>query len=142
MYVIKGIPEFRKNRNPNSDFQLERFSGFPSLFSAKNFRNSELGIGIPDSGRPRNRNPKSEFPTKYPSGSCLKGGLACLLRFDFSWLLAVFPECSLLGSPLSFCFSRSVPFWTHGWGVSGLSVVLERSLNANAHLLTSNITHI
>ena len=44
-------------------------------------------------------------------------------------LLAVSPECSLLGSPLSFCFSRGVPFWTHGWGVSGLSVVLERSLS-------------
>jgi hypothetical protein len=64
MYVINGIPEFWKNRNRNSDFRLEQFSGFPILFSAGNFRNSELGSGIPDSGRPRNRNPKLEFPTK------------------------------------------------------------------------------
>jgi len=64
MYVINGIPEFRKNRNQNSDFQLERFSGFQIIFSTGKFRNSELGNGIPNSGRPRNRNPKSEFPTK------------------------------------------------------------------------------
>jgi len=64
MYVINGIPEFRKNRNRNSDFQLERFSGFPICFSAGKFRNSELGSGIPNSGSPRNWNPKTEFPTK------------------------------------------------------------------------------
>ena len=28
MYVINGIPEFRKNWNRDSDFRLERFSGF------------------------------------------------------------------------------------------------------------------
>jgi hypothetical protein len=64
MYVINGIPELRKNRNRNSDFRLERFSGFPIMFSARKVRNSELGSRIPNSGRPRNRNPKSEFPTK------------------------------------------------------------------------------
>jgi hypothetical protein len=57
------LTEFR-NRNRNSDFRLERFSGFPILFSAGNFWNSELGSGILDSGLPRNWNPKSEFPTK------------------------------------------------------------------------------
>jgi hypothetical protein len=62
--LMNGIPESRKNRNRNSDFRLEWFSGFPILFSAGNFRNFELGSGIPDSGRPRNRYPKSEFPTK------------------------------------------------------------------------------
>ncbi len=64
MYVINGIPEFRKNRYRNSDFRLERFSGFPICFSAGKFRNSELGSGIPNSGSPRKRNPKTEFPTK------------------------------------------------------------------------------
>jgi hypothetical protein len=34
------------------------------VFSAGKFRNSVFGSGIPDSGSPRNRNPKSEFPTK------------------------------------------------------------------------------
>jgi hypothetical protein len=64
MYVINEIPEFRKNRNRDSDFRLERFSGFPIIFSAGKFRNSELRSGIPISGCPRNLNPKSEFPTK------------------------------------------------------------------------------
>ena len=64
MYVINGIPEFRKNRYRNSDFRLERFSGFPICFSAGKFRNSELGSGIPNSGSPRKRNLKTEFPTK------------------------------------------------------------------------------
>ncbi len=67
MYVINGT-EFWKNRNRNSNFRLERFLGVPILFSAGKFRNPELGNGIPNSGRPRNRNPKSEFPTK-PSGN-------------------------------------------------------------------------
>jgi hypothetical protein len=69
MYVTNGILEFQKNRNRISDFQLERFSGFQILFSAGKFRNSELRSGIPDSGRPRNRNPKSEFPTKISTRS-------------------------------------------------------------------------
>ena len=34
------------------------------VFSAGKFRNSVFGSGIPDSSSPRNRNPKSEFPTK------------------------------------------------------------------------------
>ena len=67
MYVINGIPEFRKNRYRNSDFRLERFSGFPICFSAGKFRNSEIGSGIPNSGSPRKRNPKTEFPTKISS---------------------------------------------------------------------------
>ena len=64
MYVINGIPKFWKNRNRNSDFRLERFSGFPICFSAGKFRNSEIGSGIPNSGSPRKRNLKTEFPTK------------------------------------------------------------------------------
>ncbi len=64
MYEINGIPEFWKNRNRNSDFRLERFAGFPICFSAGKVRNSELGSGIPISGSPRKRNPKTEFPTK------------------------------------------------------------------------------
>jgi hypothetical protein len=55
--------------------------------------------------------------------------MCTLCALTVSSLLAVSPECSLLGNPLGFCFSRGVPFWTHGWGVSGLSVVLERSLS-------------
>jgi hypothetical protein len=69
MYVINGIPEFWKNWNRNSDFRLERFSGFPIIFSAGKFRNSELGSGIPNSGRHRNRNPKIGIPNQ---GATLK----------------------------------------------------------------------
>ena len=64
MYVINGIPEFRKNRYRNSDFRLERFSGFPICFSAGKFRNSELGSGIPNSGSPRKRNLKNGIPNQ------------------------------------------------------------------------------
>ena len=64
MYVINGIPEFRKNRNRNSDFRLERFSCFPICLSARKFRNSDLGSGIPNSGSPRKRNPKIGIPNQ------------------------------------------------------------------------------
>ena len=44
------------------------------VFSAGKFRNSVFGSGIPDSGSPRNRNPKSEFPTKFGGGGMILRG--------------------------------------------------------------------
>jgi hypothetical protein len=64
MYVINGIPEYRKNRNQNSDFWLERFSGFPIWVSAGKFRNTELGSGIPNSGHPREPESKIGIPNQ------------------------------------------------------------------------------
>jgi hypothetical protein len=64
MYVINGIPEFRKNRNRNSDFRLERFQVFRFAFppESSGIQNSEAEFRIPVV--PGSGIPKSEFPTK------------------------------------------------------------------------------
>ena len=43
-------------------------------------------------------------------------------------LALVFPSLSSREST-QFCFFQRCSFWTHGWGVSGLSIVLEHRLS-------------
>ncbi len=74
MYVINGIPEYRKNRNGIPIFNLNGFQVFRFDFPPESFGipNSEAEFRIP--AVPRIGIPKSEFPTKHSSNL-----LVCLL---------------------------------------------------------------
>jgi hypothetical protein len=93
MYVINGIPEIRKMGTGIPIFDLNGFQVFRFDFPPENSGIPELGSGIPNSGRPRNRNPKTEFPTKGVRESALvvvRGPRRMLLFPPFSrcWMLS------------------------------------------------------